>query len=145
MRKSNYETALEFATKAHKGQVDKAGVDYILHPIAVAALLDDETEKITALLHDTVEDCGVSVGEIEEQFGKDVADAVKLLTKTDGFNYEEYLANIKKNNIARKVKIADMTHNSDLSRIGHPSQKDMDRAEKYQKGIKFLQDLSCDI
>lgn len=145
MIKRAYETALEFATNAHKGQVDKAGVDYILHPIAVAALLSDDTEKVVALLHDTVEDCDVTIDELETLFGCDVAAAIKLLTKTDGYVYEDYLSAIKKNNLARKVKIADMTHNSDLSRIKKPTQKDIDRAEKYQKGIAFLKDLSCDI
>lgn len=145
--KTMYDKALEFATEKHKGQTDKGGTDYILHPITVASFVDGEIKKVVALLHDTVEDTDARIEQIEELFGKEVAEAVSLLTKEKGKKYSEeeyteYLSDIKKNDIARKVKIADMTHNSDLRRIKNPTEKQEQNAEKYKKGIEFLENLN---
>ncbi len=96
------------AKLAHRGQVDKAGNDYFSHPEAVAAMLDTPQEKVVAYLHDTVEDTEVTVGEIREIFGDEIADAVALMTHAGGVPYMEYVKEIGKNPLARKVKLADL-------------------------------------
>lgn len=136
--------ALSIAKDAHSGQVDKAGADYIFHPITVALLCASAEEKAVALLHDTLEDCSdkVSYEYLVEKVGKEVADAVKLLTN-DGSRggYLEYVQSIKDsgNALAIAVKKADLTMNMDLSRIDNPTQKDFDRLEKkYKPALKII-------
>ena len=121
------------AKLAHKGQKDKAGRDYFTHPAAVAAMLETPEEKTVGYLHDTVEDTDVTVEEIRAVFGDEIADAVALMTHTDGVPYMDYVKEIGKNPLARKVKLADLTHNMDISRIPNPTQRDYDRIEKKYK------------
>ncbi|MFG5918610.1 HD domain-containing protein [Sneathia vaginalis] len=136
---SNYELALKIATEAHKGQVDKAGVPYINHPLTVASLVDTEEEKIVALLHDTIEDTSITEQDlIDYGFPNEIVEAVKLLTHNKNVPYMDYVAKIKDNELARKVKIADLTHNSDLSRLKEITDKDKKRYEKYQKALLYL-------
>ena len=124
---------------AHKGQVDKAGIDYFTHPEAVAAMLDTPQEKVVGYLHDTVEDTDVTVEEIREIFGDEIADAVALMTHANGVPYMDYVKEIGKNPLARKVKLADLTHNMDIRRIRNPRQKDYDRIEKkYKLAYEYL-------
>lgn len=130
--------AVDFATLAHSGQVDRAGVPYIEHPKAVAEMVNGEKEKIVAYLHDVVEDAGVSLDEIREEFGGEIADAVDVLTRKDGVSYMDYIKGIKKNGLAKKVKMADLTHNMNLSRIPVISKDDINRVEKYKKAYKIL-------
>lgn len=130
------------AKLAHKGQKDKAGMDYFTHPEAVAAMLDTPEEKTVAYLHDTVEDTDVTVEEIRSVFGNEIADAVALMTHADGVPYMDYVKEIGKNPLARKVKLADLTHNMDISRIPNPTQKDYDRIEKkYKPAYECLKGL----
>ena len=137
-------TALNIAIQAHSGQVDKAGIDYIFHPITVALLCNDPKEKAVALLHDTLEDCkDVSYEFLVEKVGKDVADAVKLLTN-DGNKgtYLEYVKSIKNsgNQLAINVKKADLTMNMDLSRIKNLTNEDLNRIEtKYKPALKIIE------
>ena len=127
------------AKLAHKGQKDKAGIDYFTHPEAVAAMLETPEEKVVGYLHDTVEDTDVTVEEIRTVFGDEIADAVALMTHTDGVTYMDYVKEIGKNPLARKVKLADLTHNMDISRIPNPTQKDYDRIEKkYKPAYAYL-------
>ena len=136
---SNYELALKIATEAHKGQVDKAGVPYINHPLTVASLVDTEEEKIVALLHDTIEDTNITEQDLLNYgFSNKIVEAVKLLTHNKDVPYMDYVAKIKDNELARKVKIADLTHNSDLSRLKEITEKDKKRYEKYQKALLYL-------
>lgn len=135
-------TALEIAKKAHKGQVDKANVDYIFHPITVALLCSSAKAKAVALLHDTLEDTDVTYDELVNKVGKDVADTVKLLTN-DGNRgtYLEYVQSIKDsgNKFAIEVKKADLTMNMDLSRINNPTEKDIERIEKkYKPALRII-------
>ena len=136
---SNYELALKIATEAHKGQVDKAGVPYINHPLIVASLVETEEEKIVALLHDTIEDTNITEQDLLNYgFSNKIVEAVKLLTHNKDVPYMDYVAKIKDNELARKVKIADLTHNSDLSRLKEITEKDKKRYEKYQKALLYL-------
>lgn len=134
-----YELALSIAREAHKDQVDKAGADYINHPIYVASLVDTEEEKSVALLHDVIEDSDFTLTDLMDRgMPNVVVQAVSLLTKDSRLSYQEYLTRVKTNELATKVKLADLKHNSDLSRILEPSYVDYQRIEKYKKAIEFL-------
>lgn len=133
------ELAFEIAKEAHAGQTDKAGLDYILHPQQVAAMVTTDEEKAVALLHDIIEDTDVTVSDLlAKGLPANVVEAVKALTKKDNQNYAAYLAGVKKNRLATAVKLADLKHNSDLSRLEKITQKDRERAEKYRKAIEYL-------
>lgn len=136
---SKYELALKIATDAHKGQVDKAGVEYINHPLKVASLVYNEKEKIIALLHDTIEDTYITEQHlIDYGFSNEIIEAVKVLTHSKDVPYMDYIQKIKGNKLARKVKIADLTHNSDLTRLKNITEKDRKRCEKYKKALMYL-------
>ena len=131
--------ALSIARKAHEGQLDKAGVDYIEHPIYVASQVDTEEEKAVALLHDVIEDSPVSAEELlQADLPETVVTAVQVLTKKKEQDYQTYLETVKKNPLARVVKLADLKHNSDLSRLSSITEKDRERLKKYKKAIDFL-------
>ena len=136
---SMVDLALSIARKAHEGQLDKAGVDYIEHPIYVASQVDTEEEKAVALLHDVIEDSPVSAEELlQAGLPETVVTAVQVLTKKKEQDYQTYLENVKKNPLARVVKLADLKHNSDLSRLSSITEKDRERLKKYKKAIDFL-------
>ncbi|MDO4659122.1 GTP pyrophosphokinase [Streptococcus sp.] len=133
------ELALSIATEAHKGQFDKAGVDYIEHPIYVASQVDTEEEKAVALLHDVIEDSPFTAEELLlAGLPETVVVAVQILSKKKGQDYQTYLENVKSNPLARVVKLADLKHNSDLSRLNSVTDKDLERLEKYKKAIDYL-------
>lgn len=111
------------AKKAHSGQVDKVGVYYIEHPRAVASLVDGENEKICAQLHDVMEDTEFSETALRILFGDEIVDTLLLLTHREGESYEEYIEKISNSELATKVKIADLTHNSDLTRLKNITKK----------------------
>lgn len=136
---SKYELALKIATDAHKGQVDKAGVEYINHPLKVASLVYNEKEKIVALLHDTIEDTYITEQHlIDYGFSNEIIEAVKVLTHSKDVPYMDYIQKIKGNKLARKLKIADLTHDSDLTRLKNITEKDRKRCEKYKKALMYL-------
>lgn len=131
--------ALAISKKAHAGQVDKAGVDYIQHPLYVASQVETEQEKAVALLHDVIEDSNItSVDLLASGLPNEVVTAVQILTKKKGQSYQEYLEKVKTNDLARVVKLADLKHNSDLSRLKSVSDTDRERVEKYKKAIYYL-------
>jgi hypothetical protein len=129
--------AFELARKAHEGQYDKGGRPYIEHPLAVEKMLVSPRQRIVALLHDVVEDTDTTLEDLKP-FGKEIVAAVDAITKRDSESLKDYLTRIKANPIARAVKIADLTHNSDLSRIPNPTQEDCDRAVRYKEEIAVL-------
>lgn len=139
---NEYELAYNIASKAHKGQKDKGGEDYFNHPLTVSNRLSEEKEKIVALLHDVIEDTDVTVNDLKEAgFSDEVVSAVSTITKKAGEDYEEYLNRVKQNPIALRVKIADMEHNSDISRIPNPTEKDLNRLEKYKIRLRELREV----
>lgn len=109
--------AMNIAYAAHHGQVDKAGVPYVFHPLHLAETMDDEISCCAALLHDTVEDTAVTLEDLAKEFPAEVVEAVRLLTHDPSENYLEYVRRIKGNSVAMKVKLADLAHNSDQSRF----------------------------
>lgn len=131
--------ALAIARKAHAGQVDKAGVDYIQHPLYVASQVKTEQEKSVALLHDVLEDSDITAADLLAYgLSNEVVTAVQTLTKKKGQSYQDYLEKVKSNDLARVVKLADLKHNSDLSRLKSVSDTDRERVEKYKKAIYYL-------
>ena len=130
---------MKLCYEAHKGQVDKSGLPYVFHPAHVAEQMTDEATTIVALLHDVVEDTDYTLEDLAaEGFGKDLLEAVALMTHEDDVPYLDYVAKLKDNPIARAVKLADLAHNSDLSRIGEVDEETRERLEKYQKAIALL-------
>ena len=139
MKQSQSERAYEIAKKAHLGQVDKAGEDYIKHPEKVASFVKTDEEKAVAYLHDVIEDTELTLEDLNKyDFSKEVLEAVDIITKKRGEDYQSYLSSVKKNKLARAVKLADLRHNSDLTRLIKVTEKDIKRKEKYQKAIDFL-------
>ncbi|PEQ96499.1 GTP pyrophosphokinase [Bacillus cereus] len=131
--------AHEIAKKGHAGQVDKAGMDYIKHPEAVASFVNTKEEKATAYLHDVLEDTEITAADLlNAGIPHNVVEAVQVLTKEKYTLYFEYLSRVKENSLARTVKLADLKHNSDRSRLARIADKDLKRLEKYRKAIKFL-------
>ena len=123
----------------HWKQKDKAGKRYVWHPIHVMINVKGYNEKIVALLHDIVEDTEVTVPDLKNlKFSKEVIEAVDVVTKKKDQEYFSYLKSIRDNSIAKKVKIEDLKHNSDLKRLRSITQKDIDRAIKYKKAIDYL-------
>ena len=131
--------AMKLCYEAHKDQVDKSGMPYVFHPFHVAEQMTDEATTIVALLHDVVEDTDYTLEDLAaEGFGKDILEAVALMPHEDDVPYLEYVAKLKDNPIARAVKLADLAHNSDLSRIGEVDEETRERLEKYKKAMALL-------
>ncbi len=131
--------AFFIAKNAHKGQIDKSGKKYINHPVAVASLVFTEKERVVALLHDVIEDTSITIEDlIKSGIPLDVVDAIKCLSKEENLEYFEYLKRVKSNKLARSVKIADLTHNMDLSRLNHISNEDFNRYKKYKRAMSFM-------
>lgn len=133
--------AFAVAKKVHAGQVDKGGVNYINHPLTVAGNVgEDVSAIIVALLHDTVEDSAKTFDELQAEIPLTAEElqALKLLTHDKATPYLEYVKQIKTNELAAKVKAADLKHNSDLSRIKNPTAKDLERVKKYQLALEIL-------
>ena len=133
--------ALKLCFEAHKEQVDKSGMPYVFHPFHLAEQMTDEATTIVALLHDVVEDTELTFDDLEKQgFGEEIISALKLLTHNDDTPYMDYVAKIKNNKIATAVKLADLRHNSDLTRLDVVDEKALKRKEKYEKAIKLLEE-----
>ena len=137
--KKQIEIAYKIAKNAHKGQIDRAGVDYIKHPETVASFVTTDEEKIVAYLHDVIEDTNVTLKELKTYgFSEAILEAIDIITKKKGQTYQNYLELVKTNELARIVKLADLRHNSDLSRLKEIYPLDIKRREKYLSAIKFL-------
>ncbi|RON36097.1 GTP pyrophosphokinase [Pseudomonas frederiksbergensis] len=133
------ERAIAIAAAAHEGQVDKGGAPYILHPLRVMLRVNTLEERIVAVLHDVVEDCGISFDDLRnEGFSETVLMAIASVTKVPGESYEAFIERVAQNPIGRVVKLADLEENSDLSRIAQPSWEDLERVEKYRRAIGVL-------
>jgi len=131
--------ALTIVSNAFLNKKDKAGSPYIFHLLYVMGKGQNEKEKIVGVLHDLIEDCGKGYEDIIlKEFGQEILDTVKCLTKTKGEDYDVYLRKVKENNLARQVKLYDLEHNMDISRLSNPTQEDYDRLEKYKKSYYYL-------
>ena len=133
--------ALKICFDGHRDQVDKTGMPYVFHPFHLAEQMKDEYTTVVALLHDIVEDTDMTLAELSELgFPKDVTDAISLMTHAPEVPYMDYVREIGKNPIARAVKLADLAHNSDLSRmdVSEIDQWAIKRTEKYKEAIRIL-------
>jgi (p)ppGpp synthase/HD superfamily hydrolase len=133
--------AHQLASKAHQGQVDQGGHPYILHLEAVAKLVTTVEEKVVALLHDIVEDTQETLADLRKDFDDTIIQAVDAMTKREKTEkFMGYLRRAKANPIAKRVKIADKIHNSDLTRLPFPPrEEDLQREEKYQVAIVWME------
>ena len=143
--KDEITTARFIALLAHAGQVDKAGEPYVKHLKAVADQCDGKA-KIVAWLHDVLEDTQIDYVTLKYALNyflgdcaDDVCRAVLAITKLKLESYDDYLKRVKSNPLAREVKIADLKHNMDLSRLSKVTDKDLERAEKYKRALEFLE------
>ncbi len=131
--------AMKLAYTAHHGQVDKSGIPYIFHPYHLAEQMQDEYTTCVALLHDIVEDTDVTLEQLAEIFPPEVVEAVALMTHREGEDYFDYVARIKTNPIARAVKLADLRHNSDSTRLENADEATLARYQaKYSKAFEIL-------
>ena len=133
--------AMKLCFAAHKEQKDKSGLPYVFHPFHLAEQMTDEYTTCVALLHDIVEDTTITLSELAETFPAEVVDAVALLTHKDGVDYEEYISAIRKNPIAKTVKLAEIAHNTDLTRLTSPEDQLAAKKrweEKYSKALQIL-------
>jgi (p)ppGpp synthase/HD superfamily hydrolase len=133
------EKAISIAIKAHEGQVDKAGKEYILHPLRVMLKMSGRDEMIVAILHDVAEDTNITLSQLKKYgFSNKIINALGCVTKKDQEVYDNFINRIKKNKLAIKIKIADLQDNLDLKRIPNPKKKDFERIKKYKKALKIL-------
>lgn len=133
--------AMKLCFSAHKDQVDKSGMPYVFHPFHLAEQMTDDATTVTALLHDVVEDTDYTLNDLRAMgFPEAAVDAIAMMTHDPKVPYLDYVAKIKTNPVARAVKLADLRHNSDLSRLDTVDEKALERAEKYRKAIRLLEE-----
>ena len=133
--------AMQIAFDAHKEQTDKTGLPYIFHPFHLAEQMDTEDEVCVALLHDVVEDTDITLDDLRAyDFPEQVIDALSILTHDEGIPYSHYISliNSSDNPLVKKVKLADLRHNSDETRLNEIGEKDKERLSKYNKAIEVL-------
>lgn len=131
--------ALHLCFEAHKEQTDKTGLPYVFHPFHLAEQMTDEISTVCALLHDVVEDTDYSLEDLAKMgYPQDVIDVLKLLTHDPEVPYFDYVKSISANPIAKQVKLADLAHNSDVTRLDEIDDRAIARTEKYKKAIALL-------
>lgn len=134
------ELAITVALDVHRGQHDRYGHPYILHPLHVMLQMDTEEEMVAAALHDVVEDSEMTLDDLRAQgFPERIVEVVSLLTHDkDAMSYDDYVRRLKPNPIARKIKLADLQHNMDIRRLKEVGPKDATRLEKYHRAWRML-------
>lgn len=133
------DNAIELACKAHKGQVDKAGQPYILHPLRLMLKFKNTQEQIVAVLHDTIEDSDMTLKDLANYgFSELILDALDCLSKRENEGYEEFIKRILPNDLAKKIKIEDIKDNLDLTRIESINNEDLKRVSKYHNSLQAL-------
>ena len=132
--------ALVLCFEAHRNQLDKSGMPYVFHPFHLAEQMDDEQSVCVALLHDVMEDTDTTAADlVAAGIPEEYVTTCLLLKHDPSTPYLEYVANLKHDPVARKVKIADLRHNSDITRLpGPPAERDLQRVEKYRQALDLL-------
>jgi len=132
--------AMRLCFDAHKNQTDKSGMPYVFHPFHLAEQMTDESTIVVALLHDIMEDTPYTADDLRSMgFPQNILDALLLMTHDPAVPYPDYIRKIKTNPIARAVKLADLRHNSDLTRLDAVTPKARERAQKYARAIEILE------
>ena len=135
--------ALKLCFQTHKEQVDKTGMPYVFHPFHLAEQMTDELSTVCALLHDVVEDSDCTFEDLDRMgFPKEVIAVLRLLTHEKSVPYMEYVQTLSSNPTARAVKMADLRHNSDLTRLDEVDEKALERAKKYKTALEFLNKIA---
>lgn len=138
--------ALKLCFAAHRDQTDKSGLPYVFHPFHLAEQMPDELTTVVALLHDVVEDTPYTLEDLAKLgFPQKVLSSLARLTHDPSVPYLDYVAALKEDPIARQVKLADLRHNSDLTRLDHVDDKARQRAEKYAAAIRLLEEPDGDL
>ena len=133
--------ALKLCFEAHKHQTDKSGIPYVFHPFHVAEEMKSEETTVVALLHDLVEDTEYDLEDISDMgFDKTITDAIALMTHEEGVDYFDYIRKIKEDPVARAVKLEDLKHNCDLTRLDYIDDEALKRREKYLKALALLEE-----
>jgi len=143
LTQSNLANAIGLAANLHEQQLDKAGLPYILHPIAVMLSMekDDIEGRIVAILHDVVEDTCYEVDDIEDEFGSTIADAVDAISKREGETNMEYWKRLRQNALAKRVKLKDIAHNTSADRMIKLSVDERRYLlKKYEKALRVIQE-----
>jgi (p)ppGpp synthase/HD superfamily hydrolase len=139
IRMSIIEKSLKIALKAYAGQKDKAGKTYILHPLRLMNRMESDEEMAVALLHDVLEDSDITEEELlNEEIPKTVIEAVKCLTRRDSENYDDFISRVSENELASKIKVADIEDNINILRLNSLTEKDLDRVAKYHRAWNKL-------
>ena len=135
------------ATEAHKGAEDKSGVPYIEHPITVFETTECKVpEMVVALLHDVVEDTTITIADLANKgFPPDIVASISAISRMEFEPRDIYLMRVASDKVAKNVKLADLRHNSDISRIKNPTEKDFVRVEKYKQVIETLEKSTNEI
>jgi (p)ppGpp synthase/HD superfamily hydrolase len=136
---ADLEDAILLAANAHRGQTDKAGAPYILHPLRMMLRMQTDAERMAAVLHDVVEDTPWTLDGLRaEGFPDEVMEAVDRLTRREGEPYDDFMRRAAEHPIARRVKIADLEDNLDVRRIAHVTEKDAERLTRYHRAWRSL-------
>jgi len=136
---STLERAIGIACEAHLGQVDKAGEPYILHPLRLMLRMTTDAERITAVLHDVVEDSRFTLEDlIAEGFAREIVHAVDALSKREGEDYMQFVRRASEDPIARHVKRVDLEDNLNLTRIRKLTDRDLERVLRYHRALEIL-------
>ena len=131
--------SLNIAIRAYAGKVDKAGSEYIKHPLRIMAKMKTDAEMSVALLHDVIEDSEITADELlSEGIPTDVVDAIICLTKIDNESYHDFIVRVRSNELAVKIKIADIEDNINVLRLKSLSDTDLNRVEKYHSAWRYL-------
>jgi (p)ppGpp synthase/HD superfamily hydrolase len=134
--------AILLAVQAHRGQLDRYGAPYILHPLRVLQRMESEHERMAAVLHDVVEDTPYTLDDLRQMgYPEDVLQAVDRLTRRDDETYEQYVERAAADPLARRVKLADLEDNMDLRRLDNVADKDRERLERYLNAWRYLKGL----
>jgi (p)ppGpp synthase/HD superfamily hydrolase len=135
------EKSLQIALRAYTGKTDKAGREYILHPLRVMAKMKTDLEMSAALLHDVIEDSDITAEQLLiEGIPSEVMEAIQYLSKNEGEEYQDFVARAKRNKIAAKVKITDIEDNLDVLRLSSLEEADFARIQKYHTAWRFLKE-----
>ena len=135
--------ALKICFEAHRDQSDKSGAPYVFHPFHLAEQMDTEESTVVALLHDVVEDTDYTLSDLDAMgFSERIIEALSLMTHDPSVPYMEYVKRISNNQLATKVKLADLRHNSDLTRLEYVDSKALARVKKYAEAIVLLESVA---
>ena len=144
LESSNIEKAISLAVEGHKGQEDKAGAPYILHPLRIMFKMDGEEKMISAVLHDLIEDTHISLDDLKEHgFDNGIIEAVDSVTKRNGEDYREFIDRAGLHPIGADIKMADLEDNMDLSRIASVGDRDLKRLNKYHRAMGRMRELEA--